>query len=219
MVRRETWILIVILLVLVGVAYYLNTPEVKFGLPSTNESTPKISPTPVSSFVFPNDSSVVQRIKIQDANGSTTELERGPGGVWVLKAPFEGIADQAEAESAATQVAALRIVAELTNVPELNAVGLLKPNYILTVSIKDAGEQTIKIGGPTVTGNGYYIQTADGKIIVLNNYSVEALTNLIKTPPFAATPTPSPIPATETSTPETTGEGTPVMELTSTPTP
>jgi uncharacterized protein DUF4340 len=195
MIRRETWILIVILAALVGLAWYLNSPA----------SPTKASNTPTATietpqYLFTNDAKLISSISVTDKDGNTFLIERGPGSVWLIKKPIEAIADQTKGEDAAMQVASLRILTTLESAPDPSATGLDKPAYEFSVLTTDGKTSTVKIGSLTVTGSGYYAQGETGNVVVLNKLSVENITGLLNNPPYAETPTPSPV-VTETPTP------------------
>ncbi len=50
----------------------------------------------------------------------------------------------------------------------------------------------IEVGNLTPTSSGYYVRFDGGKIYVIEQSGIDALLNLLTTPPFPATATPSP---------------------------
>ncbi len=186
MSRESTaWILLVILAGLVGLGWYLNQRP-------TQTQTPTVTPAPTPAFLFVNDSTQIVNFSLLDASGEYSTLTRGAGGVWVLETrSYNGNADQGQAEAAASQVAALRILNTLDSPPALADIGLEPPAYTLKVTTA-AGEQTTRIGIATVTGSGYYVLDANGNVRIVSKFGIDALLNLLTTPPIAQTPTPSP---------------------------
>ncbi|MEJ5223492.1 MAG: DUF4340 domain-containing protein [Anaerolineales bacterium] len=183
--ERTAWLLLIILAGLVGLGWYLNQRP-------TQTQTPTVTPAPTPAFLFVNDSTQIVNFSLLDASGEYSTLTRGAGGVWMLETrSYNGNADQGQAEAAASQVAALRILNTLDSTPALADIGLEPPAYTLKVTTA-GGEQTVKIGNATVTGSGYYVLNADGTVSIVSKFGIDALLNLLTTPPFAQTPTPSP---------------------------
>jgi hypothetical protein len=151
-------------------------------------------------------------------------IERKSGG-WTLSVGSESSipADQSVAEQAASQAQALRLVGKIDTTPlDLSAFGLDKPAYICTFILANTRSAIFKIGNPTPIGNGYYVQQADGTVVIVDKAGIDSLLNLLKQPPYMFTPTPSPAPVTETPTPaptsdETSLPGTEVPTVTATP--
>ena len=187
MVKRNTWILLIILMGMIGLGWYLSNQtdaETLGGVDST--------PIPTPAFLFAQESGQIVSFTLQNASDNYITLKRGAGGVWILdNGLFQGNADQAQAESAATQVSALKIINLLEEIPTLDAVGLQNPDYVLSV-VTTQSEQVVQIGDETVTGSGYYVRDTDGQVLIVSKYAIDALLNLFTSPPYAETPTPSP---------------------------
>ncbi len=185
MSQRNAWLLLVILAGLVGLGWYLNQR-------SPQTQAPTATPAPTPAFLIVNDSTQIVNFSLLDASGEYTSLARGAGGVWTMETrAFNGMADPGQAESAAAQVSALRIVNTLDYPPALAEIGLELPAYTLKVT-STTGEQIILIGNATVTGSGYYILDPGGKVQVVSKFGIDALLNLLSAPPYAQTPAPSP---------------------------
>jgi hypothetical protein len=188
--RRSTWALLAILVVVALFWYLLNTGRISLPERLSETATPTIE---ASQFLFPEDQSNIGGIKVEDAQGQSVEIRRGAGGSWSLVEPEVAAADPALAESAATQAASLRILAQVEANTDLQVVGLDAPVYTITLET-GSGDQVFLVGKPTVTGSGYYIRAPDGRILVVVAFGVDALTGLLAAPPYAETPTPSPQP-------------------------
>jgi hypothetical protein len=148
MSQRNVWLLLVILAGLVGLGWYLNQR-------SPQTQAPTATPAPTPAFLIVNDSTQIVNFSLLDASGEYTTLTRGADGMWILKTrTFNGMADTGQAESAAAQVSALRIINTLDYPPALAEIGLEYPAYTLKVTTT-AGEQITRIGNTTVTGSGY----------------------------------------------------------------
>jgi len=217
MVKRSTWIMIALLAVLAGLAYYLQQPDnlIKKALPSAT-GTPTAEPlgTLLSSTDAP-----VNSISLQSADGQSAAIERTSKG-WTLTIGSESVpADQAAAEQIASQAQTVRLVDTIKTVTpdNLSAFGLDKPAYIYKFNVAGGKSITFKIGNLTLSGSGYYLQKEDGSVVVIDN-GIDLVLSLLKQLPYKFTPTPSAVPVTETPTPSesATETLTPTTELTST---
>ncbi len=197
MVKRQTWMLLAFFLALAGFALYQKyNPSAP--RPRTNENaTPSATITPVE-FLFAAGQGTVTSLSIESREGESVRVERAAEGAWSLTKPFEAAADPSSAEAAASQVSALRILTRLELDPA--DAGLKSPAYTLTVEFSDGKSFVLEIGDATPTGTGYYARKDGESPLVIDKDGLDALLNLLSTPPFLETPTPSPTP-TETPTP------------------
>jgi hypothetical protein len=217
MVKRSTWIMIALLAVLAGLAYYLQQPDnlIKKAFPSAT-GTPTAEP--LGTLLSPTDAPL-NSISVQGADGHSAVIERTNTG-WLLLIDGESVpADQAAAEQIASQAPTVRLVETIkTATPDtLSAFGLDKPAYIYKLNVAGGKFVTFKIGNTTLSGSGYYLQKEDGSVVVIDN-GIDLVLGLLRQPPYKFTPTPSSVPVTETPTPseDTAGTLTPTAELTAT---
>ena len=194
MVRRNTWIVLIVLVALIGFSYYVGQSKVKQAAAATPTSGPTALLDP--SLGSPTD------IRIEDASGDAVEIARNQSGKWVLKAPTAADANQASAEAAATQVGALKILSSVDLGPDV--IGLDKPSYTITLTYGSEKTHTLLVGSETPIQNGYYVQLDGGQKKVVDKAGMDALTGLLTKPPYLATLTPVPsdtptiVPATPT---------------------
>jgi hypothetical protein len=187
--RRGTWILLAILLVVAGLWYLLHSG--RLSLPAALRAT--ATPTTASrATLFSSDQGTINGLKVEGGQQPAVEFQRGAGGSWSLLQPKIAPADSSLAESAATQAGDLAIVATLDPGTQLAELGLDKPDYTITLETS-VGNQVFQVGKPTVTGSGYYVKTPVGSLVVVTKYGLDALIGLLTSPPYAATPTPSPV--------------------------
>ncbi len=201
MIRRNTWILLIVLVGLVGFAFYIKNQKAKTSAAATPTSGPV--------FVFNSSVGSPNNIKIEDSSANSVEVSRNSSGTWVLKTPKEVAADQASVEAASTQVGALRILSDVQLGPDI--VGLDKPSYIITITFPGNQTHKITVGSVTPIQDGYYMQLDEGKIQIVDKQGLDALLGLMTSPPYAATLTPA-VSATPTNLPDT-----PTPEVTLTP--
>ena len=195
MIRRSTVVYIVLLLVLVGVYYYMNNREQPAEIELTLEPGTEVAP---QEFLFTAEEGTPTSIRIESKSGETVEVARGQDNAWALTQPVEAEADQASAEAAATQVTAMPILDTVPDV-EPGIVGLEDPEYLLTIKFADGGERSVDVGVITPTESGYYVRDAD-KIVIVGRDAIDALLGLLTNPPYLETPTPSPAGTPEAGT-------------------
>jgi hypothetical protein len=197
MIRRSTVVYIIILIAVVAVYLYLNSQ----GQSAEPEATP--GPTAEISYLLTEKGNPTS-IQIKAKSGAIVELARNSEGAWTLKQPFEAGAEQGSSEAAASQVTSMRVLEKITKI-DPGLVGLKEPEYILTVKFDNGTERTADIGVVTPTESGYYVQdSAGGDVLIISKSSVDALLNLLATPPYLETPTPSPAPSETGSATATT---------------
>jgi hypothetical protein len=183
MIKRPTWIVLALLAMLIGAYFYLEAHPLK---------TAAATPTPAETeagFLIPKGDDVLTGIAITDAQGRAFQMRRDAAAAWTISLPRKSAADQARAEAAETQLFALGVTTTLETSPSPEALGLDPPAYTITLEFSSGKQQVLEMGGPTPTGSGYYVRT-EGKVYVVNQYSLDAVVNLLETPPYPATPTP-----------------------------
>ncbi len=189
MIRRNTWILIILLLALVGVVFYINRQK--------SVTIASATPTAGTTYLFTAQEGLPSDIKIVSSSGTSVEFARDTSSKWVVKAPTSAPADQSAAEAAATQITSLQIVGDIQI--GLDVVGLDNPAYTLTLTFTGGKIHTLKIGSETPIQSGYYTQLDGGKIQVVDKQGLDSLLNLVGNPPYVPTATPA---VTDTPTPE-----------------
>ena len=192
MVKRSTWILLAVLVLVVG-AYFI--------VKGNASKTSKLTPTPTqNSYLITQADGVLQSLHISDNKGGNFQMQRDLSKTWVITAPTSGTADQGLAGEAETQVGALRTVVTLETPPDLSSIGLASPANTLELKFVSGKSHKIEVGKMTPTSSGYYIRFDGGKVFVIEQSGIDALLNLLKAPPFPATATPVPA-AESTNTP------------------
>jgi len=186
--RRPIWVLLVILVLVAALWYLLKDGEISLRAPFSGTATPTLL---TGQFLYTEDQGSISGIKVEDGQGRAVEIRRGAAGSWSLLQPETAFADPARTQGAATQSAALRILAELEGSVDPQVIGLATPAYTITLQTA-SGDHIFLVGNRTVTGSGYYVRTPEGKIVVVTTFGMDALTSLLGTPPFAETPTASP---------------------------
>jgi hypothetical protein len=201
MIRRNTWILLALFIVLLGAVWLLQRSKTINGVTST--------PTSVENFLFNNISASLTRLRVQDTKNNVVVLDRDPSGSWTLKEPPGKPTDAGLAEQTMSQLASLSAVTEITQTLDLNAYGVATPVYTITVTLSGGLQHTVLVGKETPTSSGYYVLVDKSSLVVVSKYGMDAFLNVLSNPPILVTPTVTPgLTVTITST---------VSAITSTP--
>jgi hypothetical protein len=184
--KRPTWVLLVILFALIALMAILNRER---NLALIGESTPV---QPVDFLINETDGLPV-RIAISRSDNKQMILVRNTNSNWVLEKPTRAEADQGLAEAAATQLTSLRIIS-YPAVP-LAAAGLDPAAYDLSIELSGGSTKQVRIGDLTPTNSGYYASiVGDPAVFILDQAGTLSLLNLLETPPYLETPSPTIVP-------------------------
>lgn len=205
MIRRNTWVLLVILLALVGFSFYLKDYKAK----QAAAATPTAVAATTSRPLFAADLGQPTGITVKDSAGKIVEVARNSGGKWVLKAPTDAEAEQGAAEAAATQATSLQVLSSVAL--GFDVVGLDKPTFTMAFVFSGGKSHTLAVGAETPLQDGYYTSLDKGPVRIVDKQGIDALTQLLSQPPYAVSPTP---PVTLTPTLPAV---TPTIELTAPP--
>jgi hypothetical protein len=183
MIKRPTWIILLVLALVIG-AYFLikNRPA------SIPEETPTAA---TSAFVFSETDGLLKNLRIYDRNGNIFQMQRSENNAWIVILPNPGGTDQGLAGAAEAQVGALRIITLLETPPSLSDIGLIDPMYIIEFGFDGNVTHTLTVGDLTPTNSGYYAQFDDKNVYVISQAGIDSLINLLTSPPYLATSTPT----------------------------
>ncbi len=195
MVKRPTWILIAVLVLVVGAYFFIKGRPLKSALPTPTAQG--------AAFLITSADGTLQSLQITDNQGNKVRMQRDLNKTWVITAPTSAVADPSLAGAAETQVGALKIVATLDAPPDLSAIQLTTPADTIDLTFTNGREHKIEVGGLTPTSSGYYVRFDGNKVYVISQDGIDALLKLLKSPPYPPTPTPvfTSTPATGTPTP------------------
>lgn len=197
MIRRSTWITLLVFVVLAGAAY---------GLTQYKNQRAKAHPTPLPT---PNDiitfnSDDILEITIQSANQTLILRRSDPKAQWKVVQPAPKGNEFPDQQRIQTAVFDITTLSALNTVPpgtNLESLGLLQPTYVLKIRLKNGKTWQAEIGKETPIGSGYYVR-ANGQLFVADKYAIDSITKLMQKPPLATpVPTSTPTPAA-TSTPQ-----------------
>ena len=197
MVRRNTLILFILFLLVLSAYVLFNRQQ--------EQQAALVTPTAATQPLWDIDASTITGIQVEDASGRQVRLEQ-ISGAWVLIDPTAEATDTARAASLATQLGSLTVRWLLETPPAASAMELEPPAYTIRLSLGDGSRLSAEVGAETPTQSGYYVRLNDGRVAVVNSYSVESIVGILDNPPIYLTPTvgltpllPDMLPASEIS--------------------
>ncbi len=192
MIRKQTWILLVVFIALLGAMFYLQQNP----LPDPAEATPSVTAQPPMLPGWkPED---ITQITIQQGQNEAVTIAREAEGGWMME-PGAKPVEPGRVEQLRAQITDLRVIAVLQPGFDAAATGLNQPAMTLALWNIKGQESVLKIGGQTPIETGYYIQVGENAPVVVSKFAVDALLD------YAQPQTLAP----ETPTPASTGGATP----------
>ena len=192
MIRRNTWILLALFVILLGFLMYYQRSA------PTREAK-KVTPTAATTYVFPTEETVISGVKVSDQQGRVVALGRDSSGQWALLEPKSSGTDAGAVEQYMSELTTLRVETTLEKPPPPDAVGLITPTYTITVSQNSAAPVIADVGDQTPTGSGYYLQVkGQSSVVIVNKNGLDSFLGILDKPPVPPTPTAA---ATEPATP------------------
>ena len=176
MIRRPTWILLVLFLAALAAAWLWQRSE-------ENKPDTEPTPTPVAR-LFEIDANTIREIKIEDNQQNRLYLKRVVGEMWIMTEPERQNMYVGELASKVNQLGTMNILSTLQNPPEAAQIGLLPPAYTLIVIGEDGKEYILDVGSETPTQTGRYVRLK-GLIHVVSSQSIESIVGLLANPPIA----------------------------------
>ncbi len=186
MVRKQTWILLAVFAVLLGVTFYLQ----KNPLPKAAGSvTP--SATSAAPILQGWDPSSIVWLESKDSQGGTIVLSQDSQGNWTLGQDGKQKVEAGVPEEIRAQVTTMSPAASLPPSFALDPAGLKAPTRVLTLRDKQGKQAEIRIGNETPTGSGYYVQVDQQAPVVVDKTTVDGTLDLFKSALPTATPSPT----------------------------
>ena len=205
MMKRSTWILLVVFVVLLAGAVFI---------PQLLERTQPVPATPTVQPVtnlFNYASNDIKALAIRDSLGNHAAMNRSDSG-WTITEVQVAYTDVATAtiEAGVTQFASLRVLSTPDAASDFSILGLATPAYTITISMQNGVQHILRVGDVTPSGKGYYVQLNGAAPVVVNKSGLDAVVGWAAIPPV--------ILPTATPTITTTVTVTPTLGVTVTPT-
>lgn len=183
MIRRNTWIILAIFVVLLGGLLYLQKNPLSI---SESEATP--TPTMMVSLLPEKVTSQMNTITYK-LNGMTFILKKDEQGNWNTDSEQGETLSSNDASTIPQLLTEAYILQYLTSEPDATSTGLSSPQAEITISDGSTILTTLRIGNPTPTDSGYYVQLDSDPPLVSPKSSISSLLSI------------TPVMVTETVTP------------------
>ncbi len=189
MIRRPTFILLIVFVVVVGVAVFLTKTPTGIGLMQTETPTPTVLPKLLSG--WPVDQAV--KIDVQSRENGKFQLERPSEGGWAVVGLAQPT-DTGKVEQLLSSITALDAIDTMPASTAPEAVGLDQPAYTLTFTSSGGDREVVQIGNATPTGSGYYVRVGQGDIVLARKSSLDEAIGLLSVEQLAVQPTEMAVP-------------------------
>ena len=166
--NRNTWFFLALLAVLLALIFYAGKREVPF---VEGESPP------VQKFLFAEKKSSILALEIETVEFRLS-LQRDVDGLWGAVEPEGATVQQGMVEAALSQLRALPLLAENLSLSPTD-VGIGSQAPITRVRFAEEGESAFRVGDPTPSGRGYYVQYNEEKIGIVAKDSLDAFFRLL----------------------------------------
>lgn len=183
MIRRSTWVLFGISILLIASAVLWNRSR------RAQENVPE--PTSALEFLFEAPEERITGFTISSAENVEVELRKDIDGTWLLIKPESDTVDADRIESALLELGAFRVISRINSQLGKDLIGLDPPQYSMLVELDEGDPIQVFIGNATPTPGGYYAYVEGQPVVVVNSFSVENVIDLIDNPPILTTPTPT----------------------------
>ena len=178
MIRRSTWIILLVFLVILAGAWYLQRYQA--------EKAANATPTAGSKLLFDGvDQAQITGVEINSALGQTFAVAKDEAGTWVVAGFTAADTNTYLIDDMLTQISSLKILSDLGPSLALESVGLKVPVYTLRLTLQDGHQKTVQIGNVTPTNSGYYTRLETGTVAVVTKYVVDNLITYLDNPPVA----------------------------------
>ncbi len=205
MVRRSTWVVLGLLVVLVGFTVLFQRYQA-----NKAANQPTATPTSAPVFLFNLAGTNVDEIKVSDNAGNNVDLARDPStSKWSIVGKPADQADSSHIDTVANQLSAIEIQDTITETLPLASIGLDPSTYTITVTTSADSPMVAYVGIQTAIGSGYYVRNEAGQLMIVNKTGLDDVLNLLKNPPLLPTATPTQAPTEGLSATEPSVQATP----------
>lgn len=166
MIKKSTWIIIIVFLILVVALLLIEKYPVG---PFLGDPTPTPQPAIIESIDFTQ----VMKIQISGDTG-TVELEK-TGGTWFVIGKSAAEASQEKVGELIDILEKLDSKASLDPETPMDSLGLTNPNQVINLETGNGAVYSVSIGSETPTGSGYYAQLNGGTPQIISTYAGASL--------------------------------------------
>lgn len=182
MIRRSTWIVLGMFIVVLAGFWYLQGPGEAI-LSGTATPTAK-----AEEMLVDLAEGQIQAVQVESNDGQTVRLERDLSGQWTLVLPQIEPTDTTQADLIVRQLVDLQIQSRVGQ-GDGSAFGLEPPKQVITLETSSGQNQVLEVGNVTPIENGMYVRKA-GSVFVVDQNAIGLVLELLTNPPVLATETP-----------------------------
>ncbi len=205
MVRRSTWIVLGLFVLVIGFALIFERFQA-----NKTEVTATATPVVAAVKLYDVTNTQVNEIIITASGGGKIDLYRDPEtSNWVITDVPVDQADSAQIDSISQQLLSLQIQETFTQTLTLASIGLETPAYTITLTTVDGNQIITEIGSPNAIGDGYYVRVDSGQVVLVDKVVLDDVISFINQPPVLPTPTPEVTSTVTVSSTEAGGLATP----------
>jgi hypothetical protein len=191
---RNTWILLGILVVLVGVAFFI---------PYYQGKQPKPTPTASAAVAQPVVAGgQVAQFTLQAKDGNKVVVKSVANNGWTVVDPANLTYDPTAVQTAAQFFKTAMVQTALPTQPPADAMGISSPTVSVILLMADGSQKTMKVGSPTPTGDGYYVQVDAAPAFTVSATDLSSLLALLTAGKPPVTPS---VPSPQNGTPGAPG--------------
>lgn len=192
MIRRSTWILLLVFVLLIIGTVYIQRRESN----TEANATPTIeADTPF--LVIPEGVDIVG-VRIMNESGDVVDISRqNASNEWSVANQDDGIVDNDRITTALSRLQSVNIKAELEDDTPLEVLGLASPDYTITLRLSADNQLKVYVGSVTIASDSYYSLVDNGSALVVSKSGLDAVIGFLEDPPIlvpASTPISEPQP-------------------------
>lgn len=180
MISRPTWVLLGLFVLVAGMGMYIQW--------SQDQAEALATDTPGIDLLFQIQGSAIVGLQVKAINGASIEVRRETDGAWTLLGYEENELDSNRIERAVTNASSLRILSTLESRPDLDFIGLNPSRYTIVLTLAGGERMQALIGNLSPIGNGYYVQLESDEVVVVNQFNLDAVLEILEDPPIMPEP-------------------------------
>lgn len=186
MVKKNTLILLIVAVVLVG-AYFLLKSQDKLNFRS---SSAEPTATPLPKFIS-LDSASIMSIKLSRPETDDLLIIKDSSGNWQINVP-DAIVTAGNVEEIVSEFNAIQTEQLLSLDLDLTSIGLDNPQFTFTFNLNDGTQKVVKIGNANPLNTDYYAQLDAGAPVLISQGSINNIISVFESAATPPTPTPAP---------------------------
>jgi hypothetical protein len=189
MIRKTTWIIVLIFAVLLTATFLWQRSQDEKAAVATPEGSEAAAG---DQYLF-NVEGEIAGLRIEHVGNKAVDLAKDEIGQWTLTGDPPSPLDTAAVDTVIGDLAVLSVVSTLQNPPAPEDLGLNPPSYRILVTFRNGDQLRASVGKVTPTGSGYYVLSGDRRVVIISEFSLKPVLDLVDNPPYP--PTPYPLPA------------------------